>query len=201
MSDLIFARSPFTIKHTSVADPPPPVYECYNSNNYGRFARFENFSVNSAGAIQTGNVIDNATGASLTVTSVTSTSGATSFPTVTTATTVSLRVTFNIPSGFSASSHTCEIEVTQGAATPTCIRLKLFNFSAIHTQSDMVFNYTDCSNASQSGTLSGANSTTTIDVKHPYLSNFSYFYSVGGVLAVTYQITDAYIAANKKVIG
>ena len=120
MSDLIFARSPYTIKHTSTANPPDPAYECFGTNIYGRYADFTGFSVNAAGTIVNGTITDKISGTTLTRTATTTTSGATSFPVVFEATQVNIRVTFNLPSGYNASSHTCEIEVTQAAGTPTC---------------------------------------------------------------------------------
>ena len=68
MSNLIFARSPYTIKHTSVADPPPPPYECFETNDYGRYADIAGYSVNAAGAIQNGTITDKITGNTLTQT-------------------------------------------------------------------------------------------------------------------------------------
>ena len=201
MSDLIFARSPYTIKHTSTANPPDPAYECFDTNIYGRYADFTGFSVNAAGTIVNGTITDKISGATLTRTATTTTSGATSFPVVFEATQVNIRVTFNLPSGYNASSHTCEIEVTQAAATPTCQAVKLFNFSGISSASNLVYSYTDCSNASQSGTLSGANSTVTINVKFPYTQYLFYNYSLSGVLPFIYIITDNYIAANVKITG
>ena len=172
MSDLIFARSPYTIKHTSVADPPPPAYECPNTEVYGNFANYTNFSVNNSGTIVNGTVTDNATSASLTITAVTSTSGATSFPVVYTATTVKLRVTHNIPSGFTASSHTCEIEVTQAAATPTQQVIRLFDFSQGTGSNGMTVLYTDPSNNPQTIFVNEDNNKgANITVKYPVESN------------------------------
>jgi len=199
MSDLIFARSPYTIKHTSVADPPDPPYECFITNEYGRYADLAGYSVNAAGAIQSGTITDKISGATLTQTAITGINGEASFPVVYEATTVTLRVTFNIPSGYNASSHTCTVDVTQAAATPTCQQVKLFNFSGISTLATLNYSYTDCSSASQSGTLSGASSTVLINVKYPYTSYLSWYYT-GGVLAPIYLITDSYIANNIKIV-
>ena len=172
MSDLIFARSPFTIKHTGSASTPTPVFECPDTEVYGSFANYTNFSVNSSGVIVNGTVTDNASGASLTITAVTSTSGASSFPVVYTATTVKLRVTHNIPSGFTASSHTCEIEVTQAAATPTQQVIRLFDFSQGTGSNGMTVLYTDPSNNPQTIFVNEDNNKgANITVKYPVESN------------------------------
>lgn len=199
MSNLIFARSPYTIKHTSVADPPPPPYECFETNDYGRYADIAGYSVNAAGAIQNGTITDKITGNTLTQTAITGINGETSFPVVYVATTVTLRITFNIPSGYSTTSHTCTIDVTQAAGTPTCQQVKLFNFSGISTLATFNYSYTDCSNQSQSGTLTGASSTVFINVKYPYTTYLSWFYT-GGALATIYLITDSYIERNVKIV-
>jgi len=201
MSDLIFARSPFHLKQTSVADPPPPAYECYETNDYSRYSVLSGFSVNAAGAIQNGTIVDKATGATLTQTAITGINGESSFPVVYIATPVTLRVTFNIPSGYSTSAHTCTVDATQAAGTPTCQNVKLVDFSQGTSGGSVGLNivYTNCSDVSTSLLVNVDNQGVTIQVKYPATTYLSWHYTTSSgnaVLYWVYNVTQNYIDSN-----